>query len=226
MAVEVDVPKESLASLIAQLEQCALPERIAFRNPILAYGAVCIAPLVDAVERKPDLSASVASWLAMLAVSQPDVEDDAMRALRKLAHVPWGDIAQGILDRLQPKSTKATGAAPKAAPGPSAAEMAVYARVLQAAREHRTLTYSELETNRRHQGTYLHNISQAEHDLGHPPLTSIVVGKTNGRPGDGYLSAMVELGYAHIGEPVEDVWQRGIAAVFAFWADPEAEPGR
>jgi hypothetical protein len=73
--------------------------------------------------------------------------------------------------------------------------------------------------------TYLVNISQEEADQGHPPLTSIVVSKTNGRPGDGYLPAMIEVGFAHEGEKLDDVWGRAVAAVHTFWRKQSDGPG-
>lgn len=97
-------------------------------------------------------------------------------------------------------------------------EAEVHARIIRAAREGRILTYGDLETNRRYVGQYLFNISRAEADQGHPPLTSLVVHKTNGMPGDGFLPAMEEIGFAHQGEKLEPVWKRAVAEVHAFWA--------
>jgi hypothetical protein len=50
-----------------------------------------------------------------------------------------------------------------------------------------------------------------------PPLTSIVIGRQTQRPGDGYILAMIEVGFARPGEDVEQVWQRAKQAVFDFW---------
>lgn len=41
--------------------------------------------------------------------------------------------------------------------------------------------------------------------------------KTTGRPGDGFLPAMIEVGFAHEGEKLDDVWGRAVAAVHSFW---------
>ena len=98
----------------------------------------------------------------------------------------------------------------------------MHARIIQAAREGRILTYSDLETSRGHVGTYLFNISRAEAELGHPPLTALVVSKTNGLPGDGFLPAMLEIGFAHPGETLEPVWKRAVAEVHAFWTAESA----
>jgi hypothetical protein len=96
-------------------------------------------------------------------------------------------------------------------------QAAVHARIIKAAKEGRVLTYTDLEANRAHQGIFLLNIGQEESDQGHPPLTSIVVSKTTGRPGGEFLPAMIEIGFAHEGEKFDDVWGRAVAAVHSFW---------
>lgn len=80
------------------------------------------------------------------------------------------------------------------------------------------LTYSDLETSRGHAGWHLFNISRAKADQGHPPLAALVVSKTNGQPGDGFLPAMLEVDFAHPGETLEPVWRRAVVEVHAIWA--------
>lgn len=200
--------------------------RIDFRDRVLAYGGRCIAPLTEAATSRPELGASVASWLEVLAHRDPETRPAVLRALTRIAGTSESPIARGAIERL---SGRAGGAASK---GPRkttkvrrAAEAEVRARIIKAAREGRIVVYSDLETSRGHIGRYLFNISRDEAELGHPPLTSIVVSKSTGRPGDGFLPAMLEIGFAERGEPLETVWRRAVAAVHAFWAarGPDAE---
>ena len=62
-------------------------------------------------------------------------------------------------------------------------------------------------------------IVHEEADAGHPPLTAIVVSKSTGRPGDGFLPAMIEIGFAQPGETSSDLWARAVVAVHEFWRD-------
>lgn len=134
-----------------------------------------------------------------------------------------GTSANGALQRLggAPRTARAK-TTHKRTPAGRSAEAEVHARIIRAAREGRILTYSDLKTSRGHVGKYLFSISRAEADQGHPPLTSLVVSKTTGMPGDGFLPAMEEVGFAHRGDKLEPVWKRAVAEVHAFWAN---EPG-
>jgi len=212
-----DATRRSLTQLLTDLAGAAPEDRISLRDPILAFGAPCLAPLVELATREGKLSASVAAWLETLAGRDPSMKTEVIRALAALARGTDGEIARSALGRLGAPARAPRTAAIKGPRPPSAAQAAVHARILQAAREGQVLTYSDLGTNRGHQGTFLLNISQVESDQGHPPLTSIVVSKTTGRPGDGFLPAMIEVGFAHEGEKLDDVWGRAVAAVHSFW---------
>lgn len=48
-------------------------------------------------------------------------------------------------------------------------------------------------------------------------LTAMVVSKTTGRPGDGFLPAMVEIGFTQPGESSGDVWRVAVTAVHQYW---------
>jgi hypothetical protein len=213
----------SLEDLIRRLKHVEPGDRIGLREPILAFGEASIAPLVAAATRQPNLVASISAWLVVLVGRLPDTRSAVRRALADLGRGRDGSRAQAAM--------KLLGAPPPAKRQPGkpgttirrTAESEVHARILRAAREGRILTYSELETSRGHVGRYLFNISRAEADLGHPPLTSIVVSKTTGLPGDGFLPAMIEVGFAHRGERLEPVWKRAVAEVHAFWAEREPE---
>jgi hypothetical protein len=167
--------------------------------------------------REPDLAASASAWLEVLSRRDPGTKSAVVRALTSIAHTEGGSIARDALGRLGVSERPPRTGSIKGPRPPSAAQAAVHARIIKAAKEGRVLTYSDLETNRGHQGTFLLNISQEESDQGHPPLTSIVVSKTTGRPGDGFLPAMIEIGFAHEGEKLDDVWGRAVAAVHSFW---------
>lgn len=93
----------------------------------------------------------------------------------------------------------------------------IHARLIGAAASGRTIAYSDLGTGRAWVGTYLFRIAHEEDAAGRPPLTSIVVHKTDGRPGPGLLQAMNEVGYARGGESDDALWRRAVADVFEYW---------
>jgi hypothetical protein len=219
------MPHRSLHELLAAFAACPPHQRIDFREPDLGHGAACIAPLLGLVDRRPDLSSSVAAWFEVLVGRDPATRTEVVSALRRIARAPDGVIARGALARLGASESAGPAGGASGPKARSAPEAAVHARVRQAAREGRLIIYSDLETSRGHVGTYLHNLSLEEAAAGHPPITSIVVSKTTMRPGDGYLPAMIEVNYARPGESLDDVWGRAVAEVHAFWAAEPAEPG-
>jgi len=202
----------TLADLLLALENAAPVDRMDLREAVLGFGGECIGPLKDLVSRVPDLAASASAWLEVLSLRDPGTKPDVIRALTSIARTEGGSIARDALVRLgAPQRSPRTGSIKGPRP-PSAAQAAVHALIIKAAREGRILTYSDLGTNRGHQGKFLLNISQEESEQGHPPLTSIVVSKTTGRPSDGFLPAMIEVGFAQEGEKLDDVWGRAVAA--------------
>ena len=66
----------------------------------------------------------------------------------------------------------------------------VHRRLIEAASAGRMITYSELATGRGWVGTYLFRIAHEEDAAGRPPLTSIVVHKTNRKPGPGMSNGL------------------------------------
>jgi hypothetical protein len=215
----------TLEELIAALALSPAATRIDLRDRILAHGAACITPLVERAVLQPDLSSSVAAWFEVLVRREPATRPAIVAALRRIVRGPDGDIARGVLARLGASESSSTGGIGSTRPTNTAPEAAVHARVRQAAREGRLIAYSDLETSRGHVGTYLLHLSQDEAAAGHPPITSIVVGKATMRPGDGYLPAMVEVGYARRGETLDEVWGRAVAEVFAFWSTQPLDDG-
>ena len=97
----------------------------------------------------------------------------------------------------------------------------VHARLIEAAANGRTIMYGDVAP-RWWVGTYLFRIAHEEDAADRPPLTSIVVRKTSGRPGPGFLQAMQEIGYARQGETEEAVWRRAVADVFTYWRGKSA----
>jgi hypothetical protein len=93
----------------------------------------------------------------------------------------------------------------------------IHRRLIEAARAGRTVAYSELGTGRGWVGTYLFRIAHEEDAAGRPPLTSIVVHKTDRQPGPGMLRAMQEIKYARAGESESVVWRRAVSDVFGYW---------
>ena len=219
MATNVnDEGGRTLETLMADLRAASSDRRIDLRDRILAIGVECIQPLADLAAEDEDFTASVAAWLELMAQRDPGTRQAVIKAIARLARGSQGHYATEALSRMGGSPAKTAPTSRREQPrGRSAVEAAVHARIIQAARQGRTLTYGELETNRRYVGQYLFNISVAEAEQGHPPLTSIVVSKATGYPGDGFLPAMVDVGYAHRGETLDAVWKRAVADVHAFW---------
>lgn len=93
----------------------------------------------------------------------------------------------------------------------------IHLRLIDAARSGRTIVYSDLGTSRAWVGAYLFRIAHEEDAAGRPPLTAIVVHKSDGRPGAGLVQAMHEVAYARKGETAHEIFERASADVFAFW---------
>ena len=98
----------------------------------------------------------------------------------------------------------------------------IHRRLIAAAIAGRTIAYSDLGTGRGWVGTYLFRIAHEEDAAGRPPLTSIVVHKTDCQPGPGMLQAMQEIRYARPRETEDDVWQRALSDVFDYWRQKSA----
>jgi hypothetical protein len=210
-----NVTNDEIDALLVDLRRAPAADRITLRPRFLAIGEPAIDPLVELALEHPELTASVASWLETLANQQPPARPAAIDGLKGLTDGPSSHIVREAVRRLGGVTRPGEKAgAPKIR---SVAEAEVHARIIKAAKEGRTVFYSDLETSRGHIGRYLFNISNIEAERGHPPLTSIVVSKTTGRPGDGFLPAMIEVGYAHRGESLDVVWKRAVSDVHAFW---------
>ena len=93
----------------------------------------------------------------------------------------------------------------------------IHARLIETAMRGQLITYSGLVPNRRKVGDYLYRIAKEEHAAGRPPLTALVVHKTDGKPGPGFLEAAKWVGYWTVGESEDEVWRRAVQEVHAYW---------
>lgn len=93
----------------------------------------------------------------------------------------------------------------------------VFVKVLGAAINGGTITYMELPGGRFHLGKYLARIAAEEARQGRPPLTAVVVEKRTGRPANGFIAAMKDIGYVRNGETEHEAWRRAIGEVHAYW---------
>jgi hypothetical protein len=101
----------------------------------------------------------------------------------------------------------------------------IHRRLIEAAIAGRTVAYSELGTGRAWVGTYLFRIAHEEDAAGRPPLTSIVVHKTDGQPGPGLVQALREIGYLRPNESEIAVWRRATGDVFRYWRGKSEKEG-
>jgi hypothetical protein len=94
----------------------------------------------------------------------------------------------------------------------------IYLKLIEAAIEGRLVFYSDLPGGRFHWGKYLYRITGEEYRQERPPLTAIVVEKRTGRPAEGFISALRDIGYPmQDGESDEEVWRRAVGEVHAYW---------
>jgi hypothetical protein len=221
-------PDQSLDKLLRDIEAAPAASRIEYRERVLAYGVAFIEALTTLALKSPALAASAAAWLEELAKREPSTAAEVRTALRRLAAAsPDARYAKDALRRLGEDPDRVPNAmAPGTATAPSANYLEVRAQVHQAAREGRILQYSDL--NATHWGLYgrwLGIISEEERASGNPPISAIVVTKATGRPGPGFYQLCHETDYTRPGETDEEVWQRAVDEVHAFWQEqPVGQP--
>jgi hypothetical protein len=93
------------------------------------------------------------------------------------------------------------------------------ARLIDVASKGETVNYLELGAGRAMIGRYLYRIAREEAATGRPPLTSVVVRKGSGLPGEGFHDAMIKAGFI---EPSNDederaVWERALRDTQEYW---------
>lgn len=108
----------------------------------------------------------------------------------------------------------------------------IYPVLVRAAMERRFVRYGEIAPlvgiDLSHQsgpgeiGRLLGEISEDEHRVGRPLLSSIVVragfGQGQGTPGSGYYKMAREQRVLNSGEDEEAFWMREVERIFAFWS--------
>lgn len=93
------------------------------------------------------------------------------------------------------------------------------AKLIDVASRGETIAYLELGAGRAMIGRYLYRIAREEETAGRPPLTSVVVRKGAGLPGDGFREAMLDVGFI---KPEDDddertVWERALRETHEYW---------
>lgn len=93
------------------------------------------------------------------------------------------------------------------------------AKLVDVATRGETVHYLDLGAGRAMIGRYLIRIAREEAVAGRPPLTSVVVRKGIGLPGEGFMEAMVLVGYIGrtAGEDERSVWERALRETHEYW---------
>ena len=93
------------------------------------------------------------------------------------------------------------------------------AKLVDVASRGETINYLDLGAGRAMIGRYLYRIAKEEVVAKRPPLTSVVVRKGSGVPGEGFLEAMVMIDYVTAAErdDGQTVWERALRETHAYW---------
>jgi hypothetical protein len=93
------------------------------------------------------------------------------------------------------------------------------AKLIDMASRGGTINYLDLGAGRAMIGRYLYRIAREEATAGRPPLTSVVVRKGIGLPGEGFRDAMVGVNYitASDEEDERSVWDRALRETHEYW---------
>jgi hypothetical protein len=93
------------------------------------------------------------------------------------------------------------------------------AKLIDVASRGDTISYLELGAGRAMIGRYLYRIAHEEAVAGRPPLTSVVVRKGIGLPGEGFLEAMVWVKYIEEAADQDErsVWERALRETYEYW---------
>jgi hypothetical protein len=94
----------------------------------------------------------------------------------------------------------------------------IHTKLIETAINRKTIAYSDRGTSRAWVGKDLLRLTHEEDAAGRPPLTAVVVHKSGGRPGEGFLQAMQEVEFARPSETEEDVWRRALTDVYPYWS--------
>ena len=93
------------------------------------------------------------------------------------------------------------------------------AKLIDVASRRETINYLDLGAGRAMIGRYLYRIAREEAAAGRPPLTSVVVRKGLGLPGEGFREAMIQVGYITRDDEEDErtVWDRALRETHEFW---------
>ena len=95
----------------------------------------------------------------------------------------------------------------------------IRAKLIEVASRGETINYLGIGVGRAMIGRYLYRIAAEEGLAGRPPLTSVVVRKGQGRPGEGFREAMIDAKFI-VSSNTEDeqvVWERALRATYEYW---------
>jgi hypothetical protein len=226
---------ESLTTLLKRVALAPPSERMHHRQAVVSYGAAALPQLepwlddpglatfaIQAIGRIGDVG-SRPEALAMLTATARNQPDDLRGDIDEIM-LRWGvPVKFGVAPR--------TGIGPKT---PITLDMDLRSILIEGARGHRLLTYSEVGEpigltmknpgHRGYLGKLLGAISEHEALGGRPLLSSIVVHKGDNWPGIGFLQLGQELRVAVPDEDGRTFAARQMSATFDYWqthADPD-----
>ena len=93
------------------------------------------------------------------------------------------------------------------------------ARLVDVATQGQTVSYLDLGAGRAMIGRYLYRIAKEEAAGKRPPLTSVVVRKGSGMPGEGFMEAMAMIDYVTPTDNNDEqkVWERALRETHEYW---------
>jgi hypothetical protein len=95
----------------------------------------------------------------------------------------------------------------------------IRAKLIDVASRGETINYLEIGVGRAMIGRYLFRIAAEEGLAGRPPLTSVVVRKDQGRPGDGFREAMIDAKFIDPSNTEDEgaLWERAVRETYEYW---------
>lgn len=93
------------------------------------------------------------------------------------------------------------------------------AKLIEVASLGETINYLKLGAGRAMIGRYLFRLAREEQEAKRPPLTSVVVRKDGGLPGEGFREAMIQVGFIEAEDEGDErsVWERARRATYEYW---------
>lgn len=204
-------------------------DRIGYRDAIAAHGPAAVTVLT------PYLADPTMRSFAIRTIESAAAHGAKTEAIATLSSLPPGAPphivadADAALGRLGARPT-ARGGGGSTPPKPVAVDEDLVAFLVAAAREGRTVSYTDAgaviglsmrnPNHRRLLGQHLGAISEQEALHGRPMLSAIVVHKGSKRLGSGFYQLGEELRLKSVGEDEDDFAERELRLTFAYWAEP------